>query len=213
MPNLTGTITATAAAAGTALAINGAARIRSIRVNFGSVTGATNVVITAYDNNVAASVTTAAGATWPGGRSPAFVGPGPGTVVTISHDKSTGRHGNQAGQTPPNSAGVKSYWPVDTSTGAINYAGAPTTKTAGPFSADGNGTFQAVDMTDNEGTSFPAVTAAPVVFTGVINASQASITFIPDDNFNVAFGVNIVAAATGATAIVATYAIDYLPLP
>lgn len=65
MNTISGTIVSTGAAC-TELAYNGGALIGSVQVVIASITGATAVQISIYDNNVARSSTAATGATWTG---------------------------------------------------------------------------------------------------------------------------------------------------
>lgn len=207
-----GSITATAAANGTARAYNGPLSLSQIVLGLTSVTGATTVTITGYDNNVAASVTTAAGATLAGGVSPGYTGRGPGTSRYVSQDLQSARVGNQQGQSAPNGAGVVQYWPVNTTTGDLNLAAAPTTKTTATISGDGTGSFPEINNTDNAGNVVAARTAATALFTVTLIAGQTvPLTFMAP--IGCTNGLNLVASASGATAIAATYSMTYDGLP
>lgn len=210
--NTSGTITATAAAQGTARAYNGPVAANVMQVYLTSVTGATAVTFDIYDNNVAASVTTAAGATWAGTVSPGYSGRGPGTLRYVSDDYQSARFGNQQGQTAPNGAGVVQYWPVNTTTGDLTLTSAPTTKTTASISADGTGSFPEINNTDNAGNVVAAVTAARKIGSVVLTAGQV-YTFQWDDAVGFTYGINIVASASGATAISGGYNLTYNPLP
>lgn len=207
-----GSITATAAAQGTARAYNGPVQISQIVLSLASVTGATTVTITGYDNNAAASVTTAAGATWAGTVSPGYTGRGPGTSRFVSDDYQSARFGNQQGQSAPNGAGVVQYWPVNTTTGNLTLTSAPTTKTTATISADGTGSFAEINNTDNAGNVVAAVTAARPLFTVNLTAGQ-SFPFTFESPIGATYGLNLVASASGATAIAANYSMVYDPLP
>lgn len=212
MPQITsGAITATAAAICTARAYNGAAGVGSLQIICASVTGATYVTFTVYDNNAAASVTTGAGATW-SGKSPGYSGQGPGTSIFQTENFQSARYGDQQGQTAPNSAGVKQYWPVTLATGDQDLTAAPTVKTTGTILADGNASFVEIDNTSATGNVVAAVTAARALWSCTLQAGQAQ-TWTPTDLSGVSFGVNIVAAASGMTALAGTYNMTYIPLP
>lgn len=207
-----GNITATAAANGTARPYNGPLLISQISLSLTSVTGATTVTVTGYDNNVAASVTTAAGATWGGSVSPGYSGRGPGTSRYVSQDLQSARVGNQQGQSAPNGAGVVQYWPVNTTTGALDTAAAPTTKTTATISGDGSGSFPEINNTSETGNVVAAVTAARALFTVTLTAGQTvPLTFLQP--VGCSYGLNLVASASGATAIAATYTMTYDPIP
>ena len=210
--NISGSITATAAANGTARAYNGPVQISQIVLSLASVTGATVVTITGYDNNVAASATTAAGATWAGTVSPGYTGRGPGTQRNVSDDYQSARFGNQQGQTAPNGAGVAQYWPVNTTTGDLTLTSAPTTKTTATINADGTGSFTEINNTDNAGNVVAAVTAARQLFSVNLTAGQ-TIPFTFDSPIGATYGLNLVASASGATAISANYTAVINPLP
>lgn len=210
--NASGNVTATAAAQGTARAYNGPLSVNTLQVTLTSVTGATVVTFDIYDNNAAASVTTAAGATWAGTISPGYSGRGPGTLRYVSDDYQSARFGNQQGQTAPNGAGVVQYWPVNTTTGNLDLAAAPTTKTTAAISADGTGSFPEINNTDNAGTVVAAVTAARKIGSINLTAGQ-TYTFPWTDAVGFTYGLNIVASASGATAIAGTYNMVYNTLP
>ena len=207
-----GAITATAAANGTARPYNGSVLIEQISLSLTSVTGATVVTITGYDNNAAASVTTAAGATWAGTIAPGYSGRGPGTSRYVSQDLQSARVGNQQGQSAPNGAGVVQYWPVNTTTGDLTLSGAPTTKTTATISGDGTGSFPEINNTDNAGNVVAANTSARALFTVTLTAGQTvPLTFMAP--VGCSYGLNLVASASGATAIAATYTMTYDPIP
>ena len=209
--NVSVAVTATAAATCTALVRSGSANIRQLQLSLASVTGATLVTFNVYDNNVASSVTLGTGATW-SGKSPGYSGQGPNTEAFGTEGYQSARFGNQQGQTAPNGAGVVQYWPTTLATGNLDYAAAPTVKTAGTILADGDGAFLEQDSSNATGNVVAAVTAARLLYS-VTLAAGASDVFIPLSSTEVTYGVDVVASASGATAIAGTATLTYDPLP
>ena len=205
-----GAISATAAA-GTTLVYSGPVIAEALSVFLTTVTGATTVTFSVYDNNVASSATTAAGATWTG-ISPGYSGRGPGTSRYVSQDLQSARVGNQQGQTSPNGAGVVQYWPVNTTTGDLNLAAAPTTKTTATISGDGTGSFPEINNTSETGNVVAANTTARLVATVSLTAGQSYVfPFVDPAGFS--NGIDIVVTAAGATVITGGYNMTYDALP
>ena len=202
--------TATAANA-TVLALTGGAVINQLNLNLASVTGATVVTFSVYDNNAATNTATAGGATW-SGKSPGYTGRGPNTTAVKSKDLQSARYGNQQSQTAPNGSGVRQYWDVDTSTGANDFADPPGAKITAAISAVGDGSFNTFDSSDNAGSVVAAVTAATLLYTTTLTAGAGN-TYIPLDPVYVKYGVNIVISASGMSAASASATIIYNPLP
>lgn len=203
-----GSFTATSTAA-TGLALSRAGEITKILLGLTSVTGATVVTFSVYDNNVAASTTTAAGATW-SGKSPGYTGSGPNTAGFTSQNLQSDRYGDQQSQTAPNGSGVRQYWQVTDATGVIDYTAAPGDVDAGPFSGLGSGTFASFDSSGTAAVS--AVTAATLLYRTTLVATGSYLD-IPLTPVNFKYGLNIVIEAADMSAATATYTINYNPLP
>lgn len=211
------TITATASHDCTTRVYNGSANVRQIVLSLASVQAGTQVLFTVYDNNVDTSPTAASGKTWVAGRSPAYTGRGPGTAGFAPVDQQSARIGNQQGQTAPNGAGVSQYWPVSVA-GVIDFAGAPTVKSATTvtsIAAGAAGAYARVDMSTT--ASISAITAIPdskVLLSITLIAGQV-YTYTPLTNVAVSYGVNVVAVAvdTGATSLAGTVTLVYDRLP
>lgn len=199
------------AANGTVLALSGGAQITQLNLNLASVTGATVVTFSVYDNNVATATGTAAGATWTG-KSPGYTGRGPNTAGVRSKDLQSARYGNQQSQTAPTGSGVRQYWDVNTTTGASDFANPPGAKITATISAAGDGSFSVFDSSDNAGSVVAAVTAATLVYTTTLIAGGGN-TWIPLEPILLKYGMNIVISAGGMTAASASATIMYNPLP
>jgi len=202
---ISGTITATATTNGasTTLAADGSYSIQQLQIGLVSVTGATIVTFTVYDNNVATSATSAGGATW-SGKSPGYSGQGPNTARVVSEDYSSARYGDQQGQTAPNAAGVRQYWDVDTTSGDLDFTDPPGAKITASITNDGTGSFTEINSTSATGNVVAAVTAARALYSTQLTAGQTA-TWTPLTNEEVSFGIDIVTSATSATAIAGTY--------
>lgn len=205
-----GTITATATTNGasTTLMYDGSATLTQLTLGMSSVTGATVVLFTVYDNNVATSATSAGGATW-SGKSPGYSGQGPNTARYVTDDYMSARYGDQQGQTAPNTAGVKQYWKVTTATGDLDFAAAPQTRTTATIDADGTGSFEEINATSATGNVVAAVTAARAIYSTTLTAGTYT-SWVPTDPIAVSFGLDVVTSATSATAIAGTYTLMYV---
>jgi hypothetical protein len=210
MNTISGTITSTGAAC-TELAYTGGALIGSVQLVIASITGATAVQISIYDNNVVRSSTAATGATW-SGKSPGYTGAvGPGSIRQLPQFYQSARVGDQQGQTAPN-AGVEVYWNLDANNN-LTLAATPVLRSAVSAAANpqGSGSFPTKNMTANNIT-VGAVTAARLLYSTTLAAGQA-VTWTPPEGLGVSYGLQIVAQAAGATGIAGSYNAAISPTP
>lgn len=209
---LANTFVATGAAQATVLVRTGGALINSIQLNLASVTGATVVTFTVYDNSAATNVATAGGATWAGTISPGYSGRGPNTAKVYSNDLQSARFGDQQSQTAPNGSGVRQYWDVNTTTGDNTFTNPPGAKITASITAEGDGSFTGLNSSDPTGTVVAANTSARVLYTTTLTAGTERV-YVPIDPIQAVYGINIVIAAAGMTAASASYSINANLLP